>query len=344
MSMDDIIQQAVENEIPDDLSDLVEQQTRVQDQLLGLDNVVGVGVGRKVTNGEETETDAVVVLVTHKMPEELLGDQAVGTVDDDVTFDVLEVGELYAGGHALAPEEADPCTQESVDIEVLRNRVRPVRPGYSVGHPDVTAGTIGAGAYDLSNTVPGKPQRYYILSNNHVIANSNDATPGDPIIQPGRVDGGTVPQDVIGRLDRFIPIKFIEQGEDPPCNYVDAAVARVPFHLIDRDIYWSGYPSSLFKAAEVGMLLKKTGRTTDFTTGRVQAINATVNVNYGSGRIARFCRQIITTDMSAGGDSGSLVLDLENNPVGLLFAGSSTVTILNPIAWVQGLLRIRLWP
>ncbi len=118
----------------------------------------------------------------------------------------------------------------------------------------------------------------------------------------------------------------------------------MPFHLIDRDIYWSGYPASLFKAAEPGMLVKKTGRTTDFTTGRVQTINTTVNVNYGQGRIARFCRQIITTDMSAGGDSGSLVLDFENNPVGLLFAGSSTVTILNPIAWVQGLLRVRLWP
>ena len=92
------------------------------------------------------------------------------------------------------------------------------------------------------------------------------------------------------------------------------------------------------------MLVKKTGRTTDFTTGKVTSINATVNVNYGGGRVARFCRQIVTTDMSAGGDSGSLVLDLENNPVGLLFAGSSTATILNPIAWVQGMLRVRLWP
>lgn len=351
MSMDDIIQEAVGSEIPDDLSRMATQQARSQDELLALDNVVGVGIGRKVEGGEETDTNALVVLVTHKMPEEALGDQAVKRSINRVPTDIIEVGNIFAGGQTgalgnRAPDQSSDCasTEDTADIETLRTRIRPVRPGYSVGHPQVTAGTIGAGVYDLNNTVPGVPSKYYILSNNHVIANSNDAMPGDPITQPGRVDGGTVPRDVIGRLDRFIPIKFIEPGEEPPCNYVDAAVAEVPFHLIDRDIYWSGYPASLFKAAEPGMLVKKTGRTTNFTTGRVQAINTTVNVNYGQGRIARFCRQIITTDMSAGGDSGSLVLDFENNPVGLLFAGSSTVTILNPIAWVQGLLRVRLWP
>ena len=92
------------------------------------------------------------------------------------------------------------------------------------------------------------------------------------------------------------------------------------------------------------MLLKKTGRTTNFTTGRVTAIAATVNVNYGGGKVAKFCNQIITTNMSAGGDSGSMVLDLQNNPVGLLFAGSSVATILNPIALVQLALQVRVWP
>ncbi|MEL6981987.1 MAG: serine protease, partial [Actinomycetota bacterium] len=309
--MDDIIQAAVGEEIPEDLTRLATQQARSQDELLGLDNVVGVGIGRKVEGGEETDTNSLVVLVTQKLPPDALGDQAVKRSINRVPTDVIEVGHIFAGGQMMAPETDRCSTEESVDIETLRKRVRPVRPGYSVGHPRVTAGTIGAGAYDLNNTVPGKPSKYYILSNNHVIANSNDAAPGDPIIQPGRVDGGQVPRDVIGRLDRFVPIKFIEPGEEPPCNYVDAAVAEVPFDTIDRDIYWNGYPASLFASAEPGMLVKKTGRTTDFTTGRVQAINTTVNVNYGAGRVARFCRQIITTDMSAGGDSGSLVLDFE---------------------------------
>jgi hypothetical protein len=230
---------------------------------------------------------------------------------------------------------ADPL--RSVDAQTLTNRVRPARPGYSVGHPKITAGTIGAGCYDLE-PLPGKPPRYYILSNNHVLANSNDASIGDPIYQPGPFDGGG-PADAIGRLSRFVPIKF-----DGSCNYVDAAVAEVPFDTIDRDIYWTGYPTAVAIAAQVGMLVKKTGRTTNFTTGTVTAINSTVNVNYGGGKVARFCNQIITTDMSAGGDSGSLVLDWTNRPVGLLFAGSPVATILNPIANVQLALRVRVWP
>ena len=91
----------------------------------------------------------------------------------------------------------------------------------------------------------------------------------------------------------------------------------------------------------VGEILQKTGRTTNYTTGRVTAINATVNVNYGSARVARMVRQIVTTNMSAGGDSGSLLCDLNENAVGLLFAGSSRVTIHNDIRYVQNLLGIR---
>lgn len=178
----------------------------------------------------------------------------------------------------------------------LAKRVRPARPGYSVGHYQITAGTIGAGAYDLK-PYPGMPTRYYVLSNNHVLANSNDARLGDPILQPGPYDGGTLPQDALGRLSRFVPIRF-----DGACNYADAAIAEVSIDEIDRDIYWNGYPASIGRAARIGMLVKKTGRTANFTTGKVTAIAATVNVNYGEGQVAKFCNQIVTTTMSQGGD------------------------------------------
>lgn len=303
-----------------------------EDKFLGRANVVGVGLGHKIKDGQVTETPSVMVLVTQKLPESLLGagDKVTKTVDNKPT-DVLEVGHLVAGGEPLA----GPL--QAIDAQTLATRVRPVRPGYSVGHPKVTAGTIGAGCYDLS-PLPGIPPRYYILSNNHVLANSNDASLGDPVYQPGVYDGGG-PADAIGRLARYVPITF-----DGSCNYVDAAIAEVPFDTIDRDIYWIGYPSIAAAPASAGQLLKKTGRTTHFTTGRVTAINATVNVNYGGGKIAKFCNQIVTTNMSAGGDSGSLVLDWENRPVGLLFAGSGVATILNPIATVQLALGVRVWP
>ena len=111
--------------------------------------------------------------------------------------------------------------------------------GFSVGHPSITAGTIATACYDAL-PFPGIPQRYYILSNNHVLAASNAANINDPIIQPGTADGGTVAADVIGRLAAFIPIQF-HTPTTKPLNFVDAAIAEVPFHLASREIYWIGH-------------------------------------------------------------------------------------------------------
>jgi hypothetical protein len=99
-----------------------------------------------------------------------------------------------------------------------------------------------------------------------------------------------------------------------------------------------GKPKSTTASASVGMQVQKYGRTTALTKGRVYATNATVNVQYDQG-VARFVGQIIITpgNFSAGGDSGSLVVKSDRNanennkPVGLLFAGSQTITVANPI-------------
>ena len=90
----------------------------------------------------------------------------------------------------------------------------------------------------------------------------------------------------------------------------------------------------------VGTIVQKTGRTTNYTTGRITAINATIDVNYGGGRVARFKDQIVTTNMSAGGDSGSLVTTLDDVAVGLLFAGSPSAMIANQIENVRALLKV----
>jgi hypothetical protein len=231
-------------------------------------------------------------------------------------------------------------TISEVATEQLHQRTRPVLGGYSVGHYNVTAGTIATACYAMG-TFPGMPQQFYILSNNHVLANSNNAKMGDPILQPGPYDGGRYPRDMIGRLSRFIPIRF-KTATNIPINYVDAAIAEVPFHLANREIYWLGFVKDLYFAPNVGDILQKVGRTSNFTTGRVQSINATVDVNYGNGRVARFAHQILTTCMSAGGDSGSLVTTLDEQAVGLLFAGSPYVTVINNILYVQSLLNIRI--
>jgi hypothetical protein len=111
--------------------------------------------------------------------------------------------------------------------------------------------------------------------------------------------------------------------------------------LLSGEIYGEGTVNSVIKTPEIGLLVKKVGRTTGLTIGRIISLNTTVLVSYSHG-LARFVGQIITSHMSDPGDSGSLVVNYsDNKPVGLLFAGSDIVTVLNPIADVISGLNIR---
>lgn len=305
-------------------------------------NVVGMGVGVKWKNGQPTGEPALVVLVTHKVEKgQVSAADLVPPKLHDMQTDVLTVGYPFAGGGELL----------EAGIQTLAKRLRPAKGGYSVGHKNITAGTIATCVYDIlpgGSTNPpvhgvGIPPKFYILSNNHVLANSNAGSIGDAVLQPGPIDGGVDPADRIATLSRFVPITF-----NPPVplalqnNLVDCAVAEGQFHDLDREIYWTGPVRGWRRKAlvTVGMIVKKTGRTTNFTTGRITAIGATIDVNFGGGKVARFKEQIVTTNMSAGGDSGSLVLTLDNVAVGLLFAGSGIAMIANQIENVRSLLRV----
>jgi hypothetical protein len=359
-------------------------QRRATDEFLKpeepLANVVGVASGVKWKGGEPTGEPAVLVLVSHKIgKEELPKEDLVPTKLGDVKTDVLEIGfpiaeQQYRPTLPARPGQqrraqmpmplplepngtAAPMLEEEeytalAEALMLNRRARPAEGGYSVGHYQITAGTLGTCVYDIlpggtTGSPPshgvGIPPQPYILSNNHVLANVNAAQIGDPILQPGPYDGGTDPVDRIATLTRFVPIAL-----EPPTprkrhrNIVDAAIAQGEFHDLDREIYWIGYVRGWRRKSNipVGTVVQKTGRTTNYTTGRITAINATVDVGYGGGRVARFFDQIITTNISAGGDSGSLVLSLDNVALGLLFAGSSVATIVNQIENVRSLLRV----
>ena len=322
-----------DQDLKGDYLDISKIQEDEQDKLLDRDNVVGVAVSHKIKKEQDTGDPCLTVFVEQKLDGALLGsDQAIPKTIKKYKTDVIETGPIFAEPHHT--EDLAQDEEPEVGIQTLRGRIRPVEGGYSVGHYRITAGTMATAVYDRS-PFPGIPRRYYMLSNNHVLANSNNARIGDPILQPGPYDGGTYPRDLVARLYRFVPIRF-----DGRCNYVDAAIAVGEFHDLDREIYWIGYVKGVATVG-VNTIVQKTGRTTSYTTGRVTAINATVNVNYGSGRVGRMCRQIVTTNMSAGGDSGSLLCDMNERAVGLLFAGSSSVTIHNDIRYVQSLLGIR---
>jgi hypothetical protein len=162
----------------------MEAQAVAEEDLLQKANVVGVGVGLKNPERDGNEI-AVVVLVEQKKPiAALSAEDLVPPEVNGIRTDVMEVGVIRA--------------QDS------RGRFRPIPCGISVGHYKVTAGTLGCIVTDRTTG------EKYILSNNHVLANCNDALIGDPILQPASMDGGNNPADVIARLERFIALSYIE--------------------------------------------------------------------------------------------------------------------------------------
>ena len=235
-----------------------------------------------------------------------------------------------------------------IDAQPHRFRLRPAPGGVSVGHFRITAGTIGCLA--LGRSAP-RNSRLMILSNNHVLANSNGGVFNDCIVQPGPIDGGRCPQDQVAVLERFVPINF-----SGGVNFVDCATGWAWPERVRRElVYLSGGVPAYFRisnalvAPALGMMVGKSGRTTQLTQGRITGLGATINVNYGGGRIALFQDQIAITGVSgafsAGGDSGSSIWtwNQQRNPVGLLFAGGNNITFANQMRRVVVALDINLY-
>jgi len=317
-------------------------------KLLARENVVATGIGYKITKEEKTSDLSIVCSVTEKLPASQLSKKnMVPSTINDIPTDVVETGRIRA----------------MID---RKRRVRPAPGGVSIAHREVTAGTLGC--------LVKKEGQTFILSNNHVLANSNYASPGEYILQPGPYDGGQFPLDGIAKLHEFVPIVFLEPEPPDECNIgkgvasllngiaklvrsrtrlraisiraeenlVDAAIA-IPFDEKDLspEILEIGTIQGQAKG-ELGMAIKKSGRTSAVTTGEIIQVDVTVDVQYGSGSIARFTDQLMAGEMSQGGDSGSAVLDNNNNLVGLLFAGSDTITIINRIENVFSALGLSL--
>ena len=292
--------------------------------LFRIDGVVGtaVGVGRD---------GAPVVLVYTARP----GILGLPMMLDGTPVRTEVTGEFWALGDRPRAKKTDsPVDRKS-------RFPRPVPIGVSGGQPDVTAGTIGARVSD--------GERTFALSNNHVFANRNDAKTGDDILQPGRVDGGTDPANSIGTLYKFERLRFCRLLSCPN-NRVDAAIALTDSDNLGTSTPADGYgePRTKPTTATLGQAVQKYGRTTGLTRGLVSGLNATINVNYNTGT-ARFIDQILITDgrFSQGGDSGSLVVTQssgqdDRRPVGLLFAGSNTHTIANPIDLVLDLFSVEI--
>jgi len=125
-------------------------------------------------------------------------------------------------------------------------------------------------------------------------------------------------------------------------NYVDCAIAELKDEvLIENSVLGLGTIMGV-ENAFLGMGITKSGRTTGITTGRIEQIDVSANVNYGVHKTALFEDQLMAGTMSDGGDSGSAVLNKDNKLVGLLFAGSQTTTLINKADHVMKILNIHL--
>jgi len=229
---------------------------------------------------------------------------------------------------------------------------RPIPLGISGGNINSILRTKGKATGCFSGTLGSMVQdtdgNQYILSNNHVLADQNQAKPGQLIVQPGLVDIACLDatSDAVATFSQTIKLKF-GGGK----NTVDAAIAAVESGDVSPEILNIGEIASSPATPRIGLPVKKMGRTSCLTTGVIAALNANVKVNYSETskpKLATFINQIVVTGspltptFGASGDSGSLILNQGTcpAPVALLFAGSTTVTIANPISAVLSELNI----
>jgi len=294
-----------------------------QDVLLGYPNVIGVATGFREREGKVTGAVVVQVFVSRKVsdaqlnPADVVPRRVFGWEGFAVQTDVIET--------------TVPAAQQDT------TRYRPVEAGSSIGpEASVSAGTLGGWACDNTDDT------IVVLSNNHVLSNLDTLPVLRRIVQPGRLDGGVLPGDVIGALKRHNPVNTVANpppaGTVIPTSVVDAAIGSIDGGIdIDHDVVDIGPAIYELRAPALNMNVQKRGRTTRLTTnGRITSVGMTFNCTYrNQTRISSIQNafRITSTDgnvFSSPGDSGSLIFDqaagqLSNTlpVVGLLYAGGT---------------------
>jgi hypothetical protein len=291
-----------------------------------------------------------------------------GVTGGNATNGIISSSGLYKAPFAVPVSSSGEATTVTVTAVSLASSSASGSAAVTVYAPNqnqqsvpVTLGTSGGNANDSSSTaccsgtlgsLVARAGTQYILSNNHVLAISDSGRIGDAITQPGLVDvncssAGTT---TVAHLSQFFNL---ENGSGNP---VDAAIAQVVNGSVDpngnilllgtttdsKGIPVAGAPQGgVGEAPVVGLTVAKSGRSTGLTCSTIEAISiSTSPIQYqkgcgtGSTFNVTFTNQVAVTGgaFSAAGDSGSLIVDQNTaDPVGLLWGGSSDMTLANPV-------------
>jgi hypothetical protein len=317
---------------------------RVRKQWLRKPGVTAVDVGFKISDNVLTDTLALRVHVAQKKDitelaaSEVFNDQGNPQSIDGFPVDVIEA--------TYGPSQQAPIALEDVAPQVVSRtaRTRPIIGGISCGNPRVTAGTLGAIVYSRDTC------KAMILSNFHILAGALAASAGEPIHQPGRLDGGTS-SDRVATLLRY----RIDAQMDAAVATIDAGVT------FDREVLELGTVSGV-REPTLGINVTKSGRTTGVTQGVIDGVSLTVSINYGSDvGVVTLTNQVhivprppwpaVDYEVSMGGDSGSVWLEEgTNRAVGLHFGGetdpspASENALCTPISRVAGEFNISFLP
>lgn len=291
---------------------------KYQDQLLVLPGVSGVGYNGSIIVYVDDPSDP---RITQFIPKTLDG---VRVIVKKGKFTLMTLAPPLSGFEPVAAIYADRT-----------RRVRPVPGGVSIGHPQVTAGTLGCAAIDKST------KEVLGVTNNHVAAlqwgYAEIGEKGDPILQPGPHDGGTL-EDSIGELERWEPVRVDK------VNTIDGAVFRSD--KLAGTIEDVGEPD-LTVEPYVGMNIVKSGRTSGVSYSRIIDIDATVLVSGRDYGVCRFDNQIVCEPgILYPGDSGSWIGETDTfRTVGIGFAGAEAeLSLLGRATEFERLLNIQIVP
>ncbi len=305
-----------------------------ESELFARDGVTAVGVGRKIKDGQRTGDMCIRIYVAKKLPKTKLSKaQLIPASIDGVPTDVIE-------RRFVANPQPDALKQrmkvDEISARIDTGTYGTLKGGMSIGPCRVIDGYVYVGTLGciVKDNATGESM---LLSNKHVMCVDDSWTVGDDICQPARNDQGSCPADVVGSVVRSIMSADVDgalasiAGRPSACDVLQIGPVRgTALHVFDEPV-------------------RKRGRTTELTHGFVDDMDWSGNVDMGPLGIRFFANQIglmhdpsKSPQFGISGDSGSVVVNPNDEVIGLYFAGddSGEFGLANPIAKVESELGV----